>query len=320
MVASHSTCLVTGGAGFIGRSVVAQLLQAEPDRLVVVLDAMTYAAHPAALAALGGLGRLEVVEGDIADTQLVGRVMNRFRPGLVINLAAESHVDRSLQDCSPFLRSNVVGTQVLLKAALATRVQRFVQVSTDEVYGDHTTGNFVETDALQPSNPYAASKAAAENFLLSYARTYGISFKIVRPSNNFGVRQYPEKLIPRSIIRVLNGRKAQLHGSGKYYRDWLHVDDSVEAIKCVLFSGEVNEIYNISADVELTNGEVMHKLMEIMELDYEQHVEHVDNRPGQDVRYGIDDSKTRALGWKPVVDFEEGLAEIIEQTKSDPHW
>ncbi len=315
MKPSTQRIVVTGGVGFIGKYFVKQLLADGHE--IINIDKLTYASDKKMHAWLYEQPSYSFIHGDVAHLESLPEC------DVLVNFAAESHVDNSIRRSRHFTTTNTVGVQNLLELVRGFDTQLrpiFFQISTDEVYGDHTTGNFVETDALQPSNPYAASKAAAENFLLSYARTYGIAFKIVRPSNNFGVRQYPEKLIPRSIIRVLNGRKAQLHGSGKYYRDWLHVDDSVEAIKCVLFSGEVNEIYNISADVELTNGEVMHKLMEIMELDYEQHVEHVDNRPGQDVRYGIDDSKTRALGWKPVVDFEEGLAEIIEQTKSDPHW
>ncbi len=312
MVASHSTCLVTGGAGFIGRSVVAQLLQAEPDRLVVVLDAMTYAAHPAALAALGALGRLEVVEGDIADTQLVDRVMNRFRPGLVINLAAESHVDRSLQDCSPFLRSNVVGTSVLLKAALATRVQRFVQVSTDEVYGDrHGRSPARETDATDPSNPYSISKACADALVLAAVRSHGLDGLITRGCNTYGPGQFPEKLLPLAALRWSQGKPMWVYGDGQQQRTWLHVDDHAGGILAAARGGSRGAIYHLKCGSPRSNEQTLRDWYTALFPGAvgETLLQAAADRPGHDRCYKLSDTVTRrSLAWRPSYSWKQGLA------------
>ena len=187
-------------------------------------------------------------------------------------------------------------------------------------YGDNEDGIFDETARQRPSNPYAASKAAADNMIHAYARTYGIEYQIIRPNNNFGMRQYPEKLIPRSILRLHNGLPAQIHGDGSYQRVWLHVEDAVKAIATIVEAGEADTIYNISGDAELTIAQVVGKITEIMNLNSEDNIEYVNNRPGQDVRYLIDDAKARSLGWKPERQFEESLREIVDDTINDPHW
>jgi dTDP-glucose 4,6-dehydratase len=219
--------------------------------------------------------------------------------------------------------TNIIGVQNLLEMVRAYEPSLrplFVHISTDEVYGGSLTERFDENSPLNPSNPYAASKAAAEHIVRSYSHTYDIKYQMIRMSNNYGRRQYPEKLIPRSLLRLLHGKKAQLHGDGTYQRVWLHVEDAVDAILKIITKGEVNTIYNISSDVEMTNNEVLKTLTDIMGLDFDEQVEYVANRPGQDLRYCIDYSKVRALGWEPKEDFREALAAIVEETRIDPHW
>ncbi len=307
--------VVTGGNGFIGKYFVKSLLRDGHE--VINIDKLTYASDKKMHAWLYEQPSYSFIHGDIATLESVPEC------DILVNFAAESHVDNSIRSSRYFTTANTIGVQNLLE--LVRRFDGpmrpiFVQISTDEVYGDNASGWFVETDPLRPSNPYAASKAAAETFLHAYARTYGVEFKIVRLSNNYGVRQYPEKLIPRSIFRIINGRKAQLHGSGEYRRTWLHVEDAIDGIKSVMDHGNINEIYNLSGDLELSNEEVLTRIIERLELVFSDVVEHVSNRPGQDIRYGINDSKARALDWKPKVDFDEALQEIIDQAKSDPHW
>ena len=301
--------LVTGGAGFIGSQFVRD--QAGAD--VVVLDKLTYAGNRANLAGHDH----EFVQGDIADAALLAEVM----PGVdvVVNFAAETHVDRSIQDPSAFLRSNVLGVQVLLDAARAAGVTTFLQVSTDEVYGSIDRGSWPETDPLLPNSPYAAAKAGADLLCRSYHRTYGMDVRITRCSNNYGPYQYPEKVIPLFVTNLLEGRPVPLYGDGGNVRDWLHVADHCRGIRTVLDKGAPGEIYNIGGGTELTNKELTARLLDACGADFSM-VEQVPDRLGHDRRYSVDISKIRSLGYAPQVDFATGLAATVRWYAERRDW
>ena len=315
MFENRKRVIVTGGAGFIGKHFVQLLL--ENNQEVINVDKLPYASDKRSYGAFYAYPNYSFIHGDIATLETLPEA------DLIVNFAAESHVDNSIRSSRHFTQTNLVGVHNLLDLvrmyAPALR-PRFVQISTDEIYGDNADKAFDESSIQRPSNPYAASKAAADNMIHAYARTYGINYQIVRPNNNFGLRQYPEKLIPRSILRLHNGHKAQIHGNGSYRRVWLHVEDAVQSIATIVWKGEVDSIYNISGNDELTIEQVVHKITEIMELSATECIEYVDNRPGQDVRYLVDDSRVRSLGWAPTRDFEGSLREIITNTIDDPHW
>jgi dTDP-glucose 4,6-dehydratase len=315
MLKNRKRVIVTGGAGFIGKHFVRLLL--DSDQEVINIDKLTYASDKRSYGSFYDFPNYSFIHGDIATLESLPEA------DFIVNFAAESHVDNSIRSSRHFTQTNLVGVHNLLDLVRmyepALRPQ-FVQISTDEIYGDNIDGAFDETALQRPSNPYAASKAAADNMIHAYARTYGIKYQIIRPNNNFGLRQYPEKLIPRSILRLHNGQNAQIHGNGSYRRVWLHVEDAVQAISTIVWKGEVDTIYNISGDEELTIEQVIHKITEAMSLNANERIEFVDNRPGQDVRYMIDDSRVRALGWKPAHKFEESLLEIVTNTIKDPHW
>lgn len=310
-----SRFIVTGGNGFIGKNFVRLLL--EQDHEVINIDKLTYASDKKSYSTFYDSPNYSFIHGDIATLETLPEC------DILVNFAAESHVDNSIRASKHFTTTNTLGVQNLLdliRTYDAALRPVFVQVSTDEVYGDIVEGLNLEDDPLRPSNPYSASKAAAENILHAYARTYDLQYKIVRMSNNFGCRQYPEKLIPRSILRVLSGKKAQVHGDGSYKRNWLHVKDAARAILCIIKLGGTDEIYNVSGDEEYTNLDVVHKIIALLKAKPDDSLEFVTNRPGQDERYAIDDQKIRALGWAPQCDFDAGLAEIVEDTMKNPHW
>ncbi|MFC7047212.1 dTDP-glucose 4,6-dehydratase [Halobacteriaceae archaeon GCM10025711] len=300
--------LVTGGAGFIGSNFVHYVLD-QTDHSVVTLDALTYAGSKSNLEGVLGHPRHEFVEGDIRDEALVEELIQET--DAVINFAAESHVDRSIDGAKPFVSTNVQGTQVLLDAALDAGVDRFVQISTDEVYGQILDGTFAESDPLNPRNPYAATKASADLLARSYYITHDLPVLITRSSNNFGPRQHPEKLIPKFIKRAREGKSLPLYGDGSNVREWTYVEDNCRAVATVLEEGEPGEIYNIGSGVELPNTEITKKIIEQVDASEDQ-IEFVDDRPGHDQRYALDTSKIEALGWEPRRSFEEGLAETIE--------
>ena len=304
--------LVTGGAGFIGSQFVRDLLD-EGGARVTVLDALTYAGN---LANLAGYS-YDLVHGDIADPALVAQVM----PGVdvVVNFAAETHVDRSIQDPSAFLRSNVLGVQVLLDAARTAGVRTFVQVSTDEVYGSIPEGSWPETDPLLPNSPYAAAKAGADLLCRSYHRTYGMDVRITRCSNNYGPYQYPEKVVPLFVTNLLEGRPVPLYGDGGNVRDWLHVADHCRGIRLVLAKGEPGGVYNIGGGTELTNRELTGLLLDACGADWSM-VEHVPDRPGHDLRYSVDIAKIQGLGYAPQVDFAQGLSEVVRWYRENEPW
>lgn len=307
--------LVTGGAGFIGSHFIRHMLGKYPDYQIINLDKLTYAGNLENCQDYAKNPNYQFVQGDIADEKVVDQLTSKV--DAMINIAAETHVDNSIEGSAVFLQTNIVGTQVLLEAAKKYNHQRFIQVSTDEVYGDRLKGHFEETDALKPSNPYSASKASAEMMSLAYHRTYKTPILISRCSNNYGTHQYPEKLIPLFIKRLLNGQKVPLYGDGSNIRDWLHVTDHAKAIDTILHQGKIGEIYNVTANEEHTNLEIVQKMLQQLDLS-EDRIEYVTDRPGHDLRYAIDASKIhRELGWQPEVDFEEGFREMVEWYRSN---
>ncbi|HEX2506169.1 MAG TPA: dTDP-glucose 4,6-dehydratase [Gaiellaceae bacterium] len=303
--------LVTGGAGFIGSHFVRRLADAGED--VVVLDKLTYSGNPANLEGV----EHGFVQGDIADTDAVRRAGAGAEA--VVNFAAETHVDRSILEAGDFIRTDVVGTHVLLEWARASGA-RFVQVSTDEVYGDVEPGAASrEDDPLRPSSPYSASKAGGDLQVLAYCRTYGVNASITRGSNTYGPRQYPEKLVPLFVTNALEGEPLPVYGDGRQVRDWLHVDDHCAAIELVLREGVAGEVYNVGAGDERENLEVTRRILELTGADPSL-VRHVDDRPGHDRRYSLDSSKAHSLGWVPGRSFEDGLAETVEWYRSRRDW
>ena len=311
--------LVTGGLGFIGSNFARYILQEYEDIEVINLDAMKYGSNPDNLKDIEGNGRYTFVKGDIADYELVKNLVKDV--DAIINFAAETHVDRSISDPESFLRSNVIGVYSLLEAIRKHNKNAvFVHVSTDEVYGDILEGSFKEEDRLKPSSPYSASKAAADMFVLAYVRTYGIDARITRCTNNYGPYQFPEKLIPKTIIRVIRGLKVPVYGTGENVRDWLYVKDHCRAIDLVMREGEKGEIYNISSGEEKTNLEVVRTILNMLGKD-ESSIEFVEDRPGHDIRYSLDSSKIREeLGWRPRVSFDEGIEETVRWYRENTWW
>lgn len=309
--------LVTGGAGFIGSNFIRYLFDNEPDAAITNLDLLTYAGVRATVDELDQQANHHFVRGDIRDVELVDSLV----PGhdVVVNFAAESHVDRSIEGPSIFLETNVVGTGVLIDAARRHAVPRFVQVSTDEVYGSVSEGFAPEDAPLEPSSPYSASKAGSDLLVKSYQVTFDYPAIITRCTNNYGPYQFPEKVIPLFVTNLLADRKVPLYGSGKNERDWLYVEDHCAAIHLVVDQGTPGEVYNIGADAQLANIDLTHALLEAMGKD-ESHIEYVPDRPGHDLRYAVDSSKIRRLGWAPRHTLEQRLLDTIEWYRSREDW
>ncbi len=302
------TVLITGGAGFIGSHLTLYLLRHYPDYRVRVLDALTYAGNRENLKEAEGDPRFEFIHADVRDRQAVQTAMQGVQ--LVAHLAAETHVDRSILNPDAFITTDVYGTFMVLEAARQAGVERFLHVSTDEVYGPVGEGACTEDSPLRPSSPYAASKAGADLLAQAYHRTYGLPVLIVRPSNTFGPRQYPEKLIPFFVTRALQDQPLPLYGDGQQVRDWLYVDDHVRALDLVLHRGQVGSIYNIAANNERTNLEITRRILTILGKP-ETLIQFVTDRPGHDRRYALDTRRIRALGWQPQADFEDALRETV---------
>ncbi|MXR40782.1 dTDP-glucose 4,6-dehydratase [Halobaculum sp. WSA2] len=300
---------VTGGAGFIGSNFVHYELDAYDDVEIVTLDALTYAGSTDNLDGVLDDPRHEFVEGDIRDRELVSELVEDA--DAVVNFAAESHVDRSINGAEPFVSTNVQGTQTLLDAATEADVDRFLQISTDEVYGQILDGKFTEEDPLNPRNPYSATKAGADLLARSYLTTHDLPVLITRTCNNFGPRQHPEKLIPKFIRNAADGEALPVYGDGSNVREWIYVEDNCRALDVVLRDGEVGEIYNIGSDAEKTNLEVTEAILDAVDAD-EDLIEFVDDRAGHDQRYALDTAKIEALGWEPRYSFEEGLNRTVE--------
>ena len=308
--ATGRAILVTGGAGFIGSNFVRYFLGRHPADRVVNLDKLTYAGNLGSLAEIAGDERHEFVRGDIADRGLVRRLAARV--DAIVNFAAESHVDRSIAGAEVFVRTNVLGTQVLLEAARAAGVPRFVQVSTDEVYGSlGPRGAFTEESPLRPNSPYSASKAGADLLVRAYHHTFGLGAVVTRCSNNYGAYQHPEKLIPSFIIKALAGQPLPVYGDGLAVRDWLHVQDHCRALDLVLDAGRPGEVYNIGGSSERTNLEITTAILAHLGKPPSL-IRFVPDRPGHDRRYAVDWGKiNRELGWRPERSLEEGLAATV---------
>ncbi|MBX9585590.1 MAG: dTDP-glucose 4,6-dehydratase [Gemmataceae bacterium] len=314
-----TTLLVTGGCGFIGSNFVRHLLATDPAVSVVNLDALTYAGNLANLADLAGHPRYRFVKGDITDRGAVRAAMRGVAD--VIHFAAESHVDRSIQDSGPFVRTNVIGTQILLDAAREAGVRKFVQVSTDEVYGSlGPDGYFTEETPLHPNSPYSASKAGADLLALAYHHTFGLPVVVTRCSNNYGPYQFPEKLIPLFVTNLLNDEPVPVYGDGLQVRDWIHVLDHCTGVEAAWRRGRPGEVYNFGGRCEKTNLELTHTLLELLGKP-KSLIRYVKDRPGHDRRYAIDCSKAeRELGWSPKATFDRGLTETIAWYKGSAGW
>jgi len=316
------TVLVTGGCGFIGSNFVRHLLATDPAVSVINLDALTYAGNLANLADLANHPRYTFLKGDITSRDDVREAMQRGVTD-IINFAAESHVDRSIQDSGPFVRTNVIGTQVLLDAAreFAKTVKKFVQVSTDEVYGSlGATGLFTEETPLHPNSPYSASKAGADLLVQAYQHTFGVPAVITRCSNNYGPYQFPEKLIPLFVTNLLNNQPVPVYGDGMQIRDWIHVLDHCRGVEAAWRNGKPGEVYNFGGRCEKPNIDLTKLLLKLLGKP-ETLIRFVEDRPGHDRRYAIDCTKAeRKLGWKPRVPFDAGLSETIEWYQANAAW
>jgi dTDP-glucose 4,6-dehydratase len=313
--------LVTGGAGFIGSNFVRMVARGELQGIssVTVLDKLTYAGVQENLQDIAGIANYQFIQGDISQARVVSPLLGEI--DAIINFAAESHVDRSISGASDFVQTNIVGVQVILDAIKASgRPIRFLQISTDEIYGSIEEGSWNEECPLQPNSPYSASKASAELLVRSYDRTHGLDVVITRCSNNYGSHHFPEKLIPLFITNLIEGRKVPVYGTGENVRDWLHVDDHCRGIYSVLINGRCGQVYNIGGGRELTNNEITSLILEAMGAD-ESSIEYVEDRKGHDLRYSVDWTKiNQELGYEPQVKFEDGLSETIQWYRDNEAW
>ncbi len=309
--------LVTGGAGFIGSNFVRYTLSRYPQYEIVVLDKLTYAGNLANLAGVAANPNYRFVKGDIGDQQLVEGLVTEV--DAIVNFAAETHVDRSIMDAGSFIDTDVHGTFVLLEAARKHRIERFLQVSTDEVYGDIPAGSSLEDDPMRPRSPYSASKAGGEMMVKAYHVTYELPVLITRGSNNYGPYQYPEKLIPVLITNALDGQELPIYGDGQQIRDWLYVMDHCTGIDVVLHHGEVGEAYNVGGGNERVNLDIATQVLELLGKPRSM-LRFVKDRPGHDRRYSLDCGKIRRLGWEPARNFEEGLAETVRWYVENEAW
>ena len=307
--------LVTGGAGFIGANFVHRAVDRGDD--VTVYDALTYSGNPANLAGLEGRRGYRFVHADVCDGAALAEAMAGH--DAVVHFAAESHVDRSITDPARFVSTNCGGTATVCRVALEVGVGRVLHVSTDEVYGSIDEGSFIEADPLAPSSPYSASKAASDLIALSYHRTYGLPVVVTRSTNNYGRFQYPEKVVPLFVTRLLRGGRVPLYGDGGNVRDWCHVDDNCAAIERVLVDGVDGMVYNVGAGNEIDNLDLTHRLLELCGADASS-IEYVADRPGHDRRYSVDTQRIRALGWAPVHDLADGLAATVAWYRDNPDW
>ena len=310
--------LVTGGAGFIGSNFVRHALAAHPDWRVTTLDKLTYAGRLENLREVEGNPRHRFVRGDIADAAVAAPLVAAAE--IVVHFAAETHVDRSILAAGDFITTDVFGTFVLLEAARhAPRLRRFVQISTDEVYGSVETGLSRETDEIKPRNPYAASKAGADRLAYSFWATYGTPVVVTRASNNYGPNQFPEKVIPLFITNALDRIPVPLYGDGLNVRDWLHVSDHCRALDLLIARGEPGEVYNIGGGHEVTNLDLTHQILGLLGQPASL-VSPVPDRPGHDRRYALDTTKLRSLGWRPEVPFDEGLRATVDWYRANEGW
>jgi dTDP-glucose 4,6-dehydratase len=307
--------LVTGGAGFIGSNFVRYELKEHPDYEIVVLDKLTYAGRKENLQDVWG--KITFLKGDITRREDVEKAAKNS--DCVVNFAAETHVDRSIIEAGTFVLTDVLGVYNLLETIKELNIAKFVQISTDEVYGHIAKGSFEETDTLNPRNPYSASKAGAELLCRAYFETYGLQVSITRSSNNYGPYQHPEKLIPKTITHALLNKPIPVYGTGENVRDWLYAEDNCEAIDLVLHKGEVGEIYNIAANQELENIQVVRIILKLTDKP-ESLIKFVEDRPGHDLRYSLRTEKIRELGWQPETKFKVGIKKTVEWYRRNVEW
>ena len=315
--AKMKNLLVTGGSGFIGSNFIRHMLGKYPDYKIINLDKLTYAGNLDNLKDVENNLNYSFVCGDICDPDVVNKVMQRVDH--VVHFAAESHVDRSIEDGSVFVRTNVLGTHTLLESALKHNIKRFVHISTDEVYGSILDGSFKETDILTPSSPYSSSKAGSDLLAQSYYITHNLPVIITRCTNNFGPYQYPEKLIPLFVTNLVDNKKVSVYGTGQNVRDWIHVLDHCKAVDFILHNGSIGEIYNVGGGAEKTNLGITQKLLEILGKN-DSMIEYVEDRRGHDLRYSLDCSKLMELGWAPEYDFNDGLKETAKWYVDNRWW
>lgn len=310
-----SKILITGGAGFIGSEFVRHSITR--GYKIIVVDKLTYAGDLERLKAMGG--KYKFYKTDIRDIKKPESIFKKEKPQILVHFAAETHVDRSIQDASIFLETNVLGTKNMLDLSRKYGVKKFIHISTDEVYGEIKKGRFSEGHPLQPNSPYAASKAAADLLIKSYIRTYGFPAIIVRPCNNYGPWQYPEKFIPVIIYKTINDKRLPVYGRGLNIREWLHVSDCAAGIMTVMIKGRIGEIYNLGSGRESRNIDIAEKIIEILDKPRSL-IEFVRDRPGHDFRYSLDSRKIRQLGWLPKADFETGISQTVNWYKENLNW
>ena len=313
--------LVTGGCGFIGSHFIRRMIARYADYKLVNLDLLTYAGDLENLGNIKAHQNYMFIQGDIQDRKLVRQIIESEQIDAIVNFAAESHVDLSIREPEVFVRTNVLGTQTLLEAAKDFSIQKFVQISTDEVYGSLTKfGCFTEDSPLKPNNPYSASKAGADLLVRSYYKTYGLNVNISRSSNNYGPFQYPEKLIPLIITNALEGKRLPIYGTGENIRDWIYVEDHVAAIDLILHKGKPGEIYNVGGRNERTNNEIAKLILEQLNLS-DEWIEYVQDRPGHDFRYAVNPEKIeKELGWRPNRLFRDGLKKTLQWYVEHESW
>lgn len=312
-----SAILVTGGCGFIGSHFIKLYLKNHPGAKIINLDKLTYAGSRENTKSLEGSSSYEFVQGDICDFNLVSSLLKKAKS--IVHFAAETHVDRSIDNPDDFLRTNIMGTRCLLEAAIQNKTERFLHISTDEVYGSLKTGDAKEGDPLKPNSPYSASKASSDLFVRSYGKTYGLPVIITRSSNNFGPNQFPEKVIPLFITNLMEGKKVPLYGDGQNRRDWIYVEDNCRGVELVFDKGKPGEIYNIGIGKDISNLELTHALLKEMGFGHDK-INPVADRPGHDFRYSLDISKLKSLGFAPKWTFEQGLSETVRWYKENQNW
>lgn len=316
--------IVTGGAGFIGGNFIHYMMDKHPDYDIICLDALTYAGNMETLAAVMDQSKFQFVKGDIADREFIYDLFQKEKPDIIVNFAAESHVDRSIVDPGIFLKTNIIGTGVLLDACKEYGIQRYHQVSTDEVYGDLPLDRpdlfFTEDTPIHTSSPYSASKASADLLVQAYHRTFNLPITISRCSNNYGPYHFPEKLIPLMIANALGDKALPVYGKGENVRDWLYVEDHCRAIDMIIHDGKVGEVYNIGGHNERTNLQVVQTILKELGKS-EELIQYVTDRPGHDMRYAIDPTKIKEdLGWEPTILFDEGIKKTIQWYLDNRDW
>lgn len=311
--------LITGGLGFIGSNFIRHILNKYSKYKIVNLDKMTYAGNPENLRDVETNPRYKFYKGDICNKKTMNKLASKERLDAIINFAAESHVDRSISNPDTSINTNIFGTCVLLEAVKKYNIEKFIQISTDEVYGSIEKGKFTERSPIQPNSPYSASKASADLIVRAYFKTYNLPVLITRSSNDYGPYQHPEKLIPLFITNLLEAKKLTLHGDGLAVRNWLYVLDNCEAIDLVLHKGEFGEVYNIGSNTEKTNKEITNIILKELNKD-SSWIKYVKDRPGQDKRYALDFTKIKKLGWKPKHNFKKAIKETIDWYKKNQGW